>query len=293
MNRPIKAAAAAVSPRGATGSDYIDPPLPQKKALCLVFGETGCGKSTTGLLHVPGPVSYHDIDNRGFHACQEARAAGKVVRYLELDYPKHIGNMDEKEAMAAAKIVVDKHWKNLEWSVRESEKGNVRTITWDTGSELADLVNIMFTGRPERRNDDYGASSNMIKVEMAKMIKAVRNEGNANLVILAHAKEVWEQVGTTSSGKPKREASGKFTFRGPEVLGSQVDWAGHLRLTKTSVKAKGTDRAKKHEMEITIAKIVLATQGDVYTEDQWDEYGPFAFACAMQYPDSQPEDWTE
>jgi len=251
-----------------------------------------------GLKYVPGPVSYHDVDNRGFNACKKARSEGKVVRYLDLDYPRHIADMDEKEAMAAAKSVIDRHWKNLEWSVRESEKGNVRTITWDTASELADIVNIMFTGRPERRGDDYGASSNMVKVELMKMIKTVRNEGNANLVMLAHAKEVWEKAGTTSSGKEKRAATGKYTFRGPAELASSADWAGHLRLAATSVKARASEKSKLHELEITKAGIILSTLGDVYTEQQWGEpddggYGPFAFACSMQHIDSTPEDWME
>lgn len=293
-NRPP----ATSKPTSKVDNDYIDPPEPQKKSIHLIFSLTGDGKSTYGLKYAPGPIRYHDVDNRGFNACKEALSEGKVIKYLDLDYPRHIGDMDEKEAMAAAKTVIDKHWRNLESSVRESDKGNVRTIVWDTASELADIVNIMFTGRPERRNDDYGASSNMIKVELVKMVKAVRNEGQANLVMLAHAKEVWEKSGTTSSGKEKRAATGKYTFRGPAELASSADWAGHLRLAATSVRARASEKSKKHEIEITKAGIILSTLGDVYTEDQWGDpkdggYGPFAFVCSMQHLDSVAEDWME
>ena len=61
----------------------------------------------------------------------------------------------------------------------------------------------------------------------------------------------------TAGGKAKREATGKFTFRGPEILGSAVDWAGHLRLMKTSAKGRASDKAKKHEMEIVLSKVLL------------------------------------
>jgi hypothetical protein len=260
------------------GSDFTLPPPPKRQAVALLFGQPGHGKTTLGVDGAPDPIAFIDIDRRGFHACAAATAKGKRILYVDIDYPKDVTKLDVNMAKAAAQKQWDKFYKNHEIAVRESEKGDVRTIVWDTATEIAEIANLVVVGRPDRAKDDYGKSAAVVKAMLTRTIKMTR-EGNANLIMLARAKEIWE------GGQP----TGRFTYRGPDTLEFDADWAGHIRLSpqKTARQKPSQD----HELEVTKAGIDLRQLGEVYREDDWEELGPFVYACVMNYPGSRVRDW--
>lgn len=261
-----------------SGSDFTAPPVPKDQAIALIFGLPGSGKSTIGLAGAPDPTAFIDIDRRGLHAAQEAVRQGKRVFYTRVDYPSNLSKLDDNAAKMAAQKAWDKFMKNYEIAIRESQQGKVRTIVIDTMTELAEILNISKTGRVDRKKDDYGKTAGLVKAELTKAIKMSR-DGEANLIMLARAKELWED------NKP----TGRFTYRGPDTMEFDADWAGQIRLKKLkTVKAK---KSQKHELEITKAGINLSILGDVYTEEDWGEFGPFVWACVMNYPGTSPEDW--
>lgn len=169
--------------------------------------------------------------------------------------------------------------RNLSIAIAESLRGNCRSICLDTASEFAEIVAIAIRGRADMVKGDYGKSKGMINGELWDMLNEARG-GNAHFIMLARAKAIWEG----------NEPTGKFTYRGPEVLNDGVDWAGHIRLKK----GIGGRLKKEFQMEITKAGTNIAELGAVYKQEEWEQegmFGPFAFACMMNYPGTLPEDW--
>lgn len=268
-------------------SDFTDIPALKPQAIVCIFAHTGEGKSTFLLDYCPEPIAFIDINRRGFNAAQKAQAAGRVIRYLPIDYPSSYSKLDEKQACVAGQVSVDRMERNFDLALEANLKGDIRTIGIDTMTEYAEIVNIALVGRPERREDDYGKSAAAQKAVISKMIKRARDT-NVHLVMLGQTKEIYE----IPVGGKRKEGTGKYTFRGPDVMSSDADWAGHLRLQKpASVKLRGGDKAKLHEMEITKAGIFLPALGMVLKEEDWEDVGPFAYGCGVNFPDNDLQDW--
>lgn len=264
------------------GSDFVEPPEPQNQSIALLFGFPGSGKTSTALRGAPGPLAFFDVDQRGRHALKYVKnVMKKHVLYASIDYPMKLTKLDDAQAKAAGQKSWDKFAKNFDIAIEQAVKGNVRTIIIDTATELGEILKIAVQGRIDRKNDDYGKSKGIVNTSMAKTIKMVRNTP-ANLILLARAKEVWED------NKP----TGKSRHEGLDCLAYDADWAAHVRLKKlTSIRKRGTEEAKKFELEITKAGIDIETLGNVYGEDDWGDMGPFVYACTMNYPGTSPEDW--
>lgn len=263
------------------GSDFSAPPPPKKQAIALIFGQPGHGKTTMGLMYAPGPVAFFDVDRRGAHAAKTALKRGKVIHYLPVSIPHKILNMTDQQVMKHAQAQVDMVRKNYELAIREAEKGNLRTIVFDTMTEFGSLVNMAVTGRADRKKDDYGKSTHIVQTAMSDIIRMCRDTP-ANLIMLAKAKPVWE------GGEP----TGAYSYRGYEIMEFDADWAGHLRLKKhRSIKRQRDASRQSHELEITKAGIRLKTLGDVYSSEDWGSDGPFVYACTQQFRGSKPEDW--
>jgi hypothetical protein len=264
------------------GGDFIVPPSPKEQAIALVFGQPGHGKTTLGLMYAPDPVAFFDIDRRGLHAAKRAMRKGKIINYLPITMPKKILRMTDLDLKKMAENEVSRIRRNYELALQQSLKGNIRTVVFDTMTEFASLINMSVTGRADRKKDDYGRSTDIVKTALADFIKMSR-DSNANLIMLARAKPIWE------GGEP----TGEHSYRGPDTLEFDADWSGHLRLKKIKSikKQRDKDKGTQHELLITKAGITLSTLGDIYTEEEWEDDGPFVYACCQQYPGSKPEDW--
>jgi hypothetical protein len=262
-----------------SGLDFTLPPAPKDQAIMLGFGVAGHGKTTFGLLHAPGPVAFFDIDRRGLHAAKKATNAGKEIHYLAVDFPKGLNKLTPQQVIQITTKSTDNVRRNFDGALERSLKGDIRTIVFDTMTEYAEILNMKFTGHNNRNKSDYGKSAGLVKAELSQMIKSTR-ESNANLIMLARAKEVWE------GGEP----SGKYTYRGPDTMEFDADWAAHIRIQKRrSIKDRGKE--PKFEMEVTKAGIDIEALGNVYTEDDWGELGPFVWGCMENYPGTDPETW--
>jgi hypothetical protein len=71
-------------------------------------------------------------------------------------------------------------------------------------------------------------------------------------------------------------------------MNDAADWGGHLRLSKKKVNG-----VRMHELKVTKAGIYLPALGEVLKEEDWDDIGgPFVYGCVVNFPDSNPDDWT-
>lgn len=258
-------------------SDFIIPTAPKRQANVLIYGDAGTGKTSFCTRFAPDPIAFINFDRRASHAVQLAKQIGKKVWFLEISTPANVTKLTDEAARAVGQKALDKTIKNFEIAVEESLKGNIRTICLDTGTEYSEILSLAIRGRVDKTKGDYGKSKDLINREWWRILNLAR-EGNAHLIILARAKSIWVN----------NEPTGKFTFRGPEVMNDGVDWAGEIRLRKK----KGGRLKKEFELEVTKAGVNIEELGEVYTAELWEDLGgPFVYSCLMQYDGSSMEDW--
>jgi hypothetical protein len=260
------------------GSDFEILGTPKRQANAVIFADAGNGKTTLATMYAPHPVAIINFDRRADYAVAKAIKAGRKIYHTRVDLPANITKMQDMEARKLGQAAVSKVIRNFELAVRASEKGDVRTICIDTGTEYSEILRVAITGKVDAVKGDYGKSKDLINREWWRLFNLAR-EGNAHLIVLSRAKAIWKD----------NEPTGRFTFRGPEVMGDAADWVGQMRVKAKKVKG-GTDN--KFEMEITKAGIDISQLGEVYTSEMWEPFGgPFVYACLMQYEGSDVEDW--
>lgn len=251
----------------------------KRQTIALVFGRNGEGKTTFVTEYAPGPIAYINFDNRDKEAIRKAREKGRTILRTHVPYDADVVKLGEEAAKSFGQAAVDKVVRNFEIAVRESQRGNVRTICLDTGTEYSEIVTLAVRGGLGKAND-YGRSKDLINRAWWYLFGLAR-EGNAHLIVLARDKELWSA----------NEPTGRYTFRGPDVMADGVDWAGQIRL-KTSGIGKKKQKLKEFELHITKAGVNIEQLGEVYDKDIWDEMGgPFVTACVLQYEGSDVEDW--
>lgn len=260
----------------APGSDFTAPTSPKSQAKITLCGESKVGKTTFALRYAPDPVALLNFDGRAAYAAQEATLAGRRILTTEIRVPGDINRMGEDAVKKAGQLAIDKTMKNLEWAVRESQKGNVRTICFDTGTEYGNFLTLAFRGKLGLIKD-YGKSKDLINQQLLRLYQ-VAADGNAHLIMLTRAKATW-------AGE---EPSGKFEPRAYEVLSEAADIVAHLRFRRAGKGKVGRDS----EIEILSAGTDRSQLGAVYRESDWEDLGgPFVYTCLMNYPGTVPEDW--
>ncbi len=270
------------------GSDFIILDKPKLQANVLVFGDGGNGKSTFSLQHAPHPVAFINFDKRAYYAVQKAMHDKRRIYFTGIDIPANVTKLTEDQAKKLASEAVKKVIHNFELAVRESQKGNVRTISLDTGTEYTEILRVAITGKMDVVKGDYGKSKDLINREWWRLFNLAR-EGNAHFIVLSRARAIWED----------NQPTGEFSYRGPEVMNDAADWAAQIRLSRGGVTAtiKGAKKSamkagkKKFELKITKAGNNIEELGAVYTSDDWGDDGPFQYACSMQFPNTDVDDW--
>lgn len=261
------------------GSDFEVPGEPKLQTNVLLFGAPASGKTTFVTMHMPDPIALINFDNRDQHAVSRAVKAGKRIMRTHIGVPGNITKMGDAIVRSTGQNAVNKVIKNFELAVAESVKGNVRTICLDTGTEYNEVLKMAVTGRIDKVVGDFGKSKDLMNREWWRLF-AMAREGKAHFVVLARAKAIWKN----------QEPTGKFTYRGPEVMDDAADWAANIRSRQ---RRDGKKMVNGFEMEITKSGIDISQLGEVYSDEVWDVMGgPFVHACTMQYEGSVDSDWT-
>ncbi len=266
-------------------SDFRDTNPPRKwQSISLLFGDTGCAKTSFAVYHMPSPVALINFDGRHMPAVERAREAGRRVLETHISLPASVLRTGEAETQRICGAAVGRARRNLEIAVRESQRGNIRSICLDTGTELAEILYLSVRGAKR----DYGASDGFVNAEIRRCFDLAR-EGNAHFIMLTRSKSIWEGD----------EPTGRFTFRGPDPLAQGADWAAQIRWhgvrgKLSSTKQTAATRNKSRAFEIEITKSVIPSEaGEVYTESLWEDLGgPFSYINLLQYPGSSVEDWS-
>ncbi len=277
----------SINGKGIDGSDFTEPTKPKPQSNCVIIGKSGQGKSSFVLKYAPEPIAFINLDGRADSAAYRAKEAGRKIHFLKIDMPANPTRLDDKTLRAAAQKAVNQFVRNYEWAVDQSLRGNIRTIAADTATEYAGLVNMAITGRVDRVKGDYGKSKDMINREFWRLFNLARS-GNAHLVLLAREQEIWEN----------NEPTGRLKARGPEVIEDGADWCGVIRLATGAkpgkkIVVKRSSVVKEFELLITKGGVNIEELGQLYTQAEWGDEGPFAYANYKQFEEtSELEDWT-
>lgn len=262
-----------------SGHDFTTDDDTKLQTCILIHGDGGTGKTTFAVEHAPSPVALISLDQRYKWAVKRARENGRQVFVAEIAYPGNINRMTDEAVMKLGNATIEKVMRNIEWASRESEKGNIRTIAIDTGTEYTELLSLAFRGKA-RDVKDYGKTKDLMNQEWWKVFRLAK-EGLAHLIVLSRSRAVW--VG----GEP----SGRFTYRVPDVVNDAADWTAEIRLNKKSLRRRGAE--KTFEIEVQKGGVSVNEIGEVYAQEDWEGMGvsPFVYACMLQYVGSSEEDW--
>lgn len=287
------------------GTDFVTLAPPPPRTVGLLYARDGHGKTTFVTDYCPEPVFLCNLDNRGEEAAYQATLQGRTVYYLPAAFPADILNMEHEDAKSYGREVLDRLVKNYN-AAAEQLRGQGGTLAIDTVKELADLVKLAVRGRWDRpagtKEDkgDFGKSDSIINRQLWHFSNKAR-ECRVNLILISRAKEIYEG----------REATGRWTYDCDKVFSAACDWAMEIRkatpqdqinrhLQETGAKEISTSQMLKikkqgpmFELEVANSKLNIGEEGKIYTEAEWGEAGPFAFACAKMIPRTKVEDWKE
>lgn len=266
------------------GSDFTVMQSPKRQANILIYGMGGSAKTSFVTRYCPDPIALLAYDRRYEHAVAAATALGRHVYPCAIDFPAK--KMDAKMTQAKAIEAMDKTVRNFEWACEQSLRGNIRTISIDTGTEYSGILKLSFDGVfHQTKEGAYGKDKDYVNRKWWDLFTMAR-DSKAHFVVTARAKEIWVKNPATG----QQEATGRYTYRCPGVINDAVDWAGHIRL-KEGLKGRLT---KEFQLEITKAGANIAELCNVYTAKDWEPFGgPFTYASYMQFIEtSELEDWT-
>lgn len=281
---------------------------PKSKAICLIHGLDGSGKSSFLARHCPGPIGHICFDRRAEEIAFDAMETyGKTIHYMDAALPSGIANYSPSDAKLIAQEVLDATIHDYDWMIDQATQGKLSTIGLDTGTELTRMLYYATTGHPVKEKPtkdspgDFGASSRAINEYIWYFVNRARECRKVNLIILSRCKEEY------AGPKPL----GTFTWDCHKIFHQAVTWSAHLALMSTEEKeaelaAKSPDgklsssdllRVRREgpsfSLRVTKAGLpgTIEEHGKVYTAAEWGEDGPFAFACSKLIPGTDIEEW--
>lgn len=309
----VSSAAASNAPTpGAVipGTDFTIIDKPKRKAVVLLLGDGGTGKTTFGVKFTPQPAVLIGFDGRSQYVEEAMKLAGHPVPAVQIAPPSVLQKSDNVKV--AAQDALRKFFKNYDGAIQASLTGGVRTIVIDTGTELGAIIQLAVRGTLDQVKGDFGRSKDQINQIWWKIFGAARYTGNAHLIVLARAGAIWEN----------NEPTGDFKAKVADEVRDAVDFSLHIRLapklaglTMAASAGPGLVGASgasvggglvamgpmsgagnvQKEFELVVKKSGNTNPtkdlGLVLRESDWGEDGPFAYACSRLMPGSQPGDW--
>lgn len=260
-------------------SDFVYLENPPRQANIAIYGEDGTGKTDFCVMRAPTPIVVLNFDGRADDIVREARVEyGRDVRMGRFMVTHK--NLDEAAMQVEAEKVRERIFRNFEIAIDEAVRGRVRTILFDTATELDDIFKLSLDGTLKMTKlSSHGKGQDFANRHWWRIFNLAREAKAAHVIVTARMGEIWVD------DKP----TGKFKPKCSKAVNAAVDWSAQIRLKSKFGQAKPT-----RELYVTKA----GTNGDelfeTYTEDQWSKppfESPFVYGCVMNYKDSVPEDW--
>jgi len=263
------------------GSDFVILDKPNPYYVALVYGYGGEGK-TFFSCNVDGPVWLLNLDGRAEDTVRSLMAGGpswprRDIRFLRSNYPLDILEMEYDAAKQIAQTVLARFKRNFNLACRSGGH-----IVIDTVDELLLLIKLAVRGRTDRplgtKEDkgDYGKSDALINDCLWYFSNKVREQRQANLVLISRAKQ--EREG--------RELTGRNEYTAHRIFFDAVDWAVELALlSPREVMADGGgnlspmqiinagNQGGRFSIEVAKSGCALDQMGKSYKQAEWEEAG--------------------
>lgn len=249
----------------------------RQQSIGMLYGGPGSGKSYFSLRYMPKPAMLINCDGRARKVVREMHTMfPRQIHFVEVPYnTKHLSQMSREEAQKIGQDAMSFAAHNYGAGLEAALKGNLRSIIWDTGTELSDLISLAMRGRLGVKESDYGASKNLIALQWWSIFQSAR-ETSVNLLILSRQTSVWVD-----------NQSVKDSFE-PKIIDTAedgVDWIA-------GIKMKVRNKKISPVLNMYNAKINPAERYQIYTSEHWGEDGnPYAYMNSVLYRGSSEEDW--
>lgn len=253
------------------GKSFRAAPLDVKHRLILaVDGLEKHGKTSFGLS-APGPIVLFNFDYGLEGVVQKYAKDKKVyVEDMKLDIPP---DAKEKQAEEIAGAL----WRRFRTRYLEALKLKARSIVWDTGTEVWELLRLSQFGALTANAQHY-ARVNPLYRELLREA----NKADSNLIILHQLTDEWETVkalGSDGQVKDKGRPTGQLRRAGFKKTGFLVH--ANCRVYRD----KGGDR--EFHLEIQDCRQDADLAGQVLDGKSVN----FKTLAMMVFPESDSKDW--
>lgn len=233
---------------------------PKPRLILSVQGEEGTGKNHFAFT-APGPIAVQSTDVGTEGMVEKFIAQGKQIFVKHYDKPLVVGDLKDPELVnqscEAAERFLDEWEKDYKQLVQ-----SVRTIVWDTATELWTLLRWARAGRMEKILPLWYTQMNQ---EYSNMVQLAYNTGT-NLILIHKVKN--EYVNNETTGNKIRAGNNE---------------GGYL------VQLELTCQRNGKEFEFYIDKC----RANPELQDELIPAMTFQELALMVYPDSDPAQWEE
>ena len=129
----------------ALGFD-LAPETPKQRLIISVQGEEGTGKNHF-CFTAPGPIAVQSTDIGTEGMVEKFIAAGKQIFVKNYDKPLTVGDLKDPDLIESTCSEAELFLEAWETDFKELVKSDVRTIVWDTATELWALLRWARSGR--------------------------------------------------------------------------------------------------------------------------------------------------
>lgn len=255
------------TPRGLEDTSFTwEHEAPHRRLILAIDGLDGHGKTHLAFT-APDPICYMYLDNRheGVSSKFEHKRIGMAGYRVPLTTEDEDEDSNNERLKQAAKRELAR-WKNDYYTALRNPE--VRTIVWDTCTELRDLIRLSLSGRlgaMKMRKDLRMELAGAMNTEFRDMVREARNFG-VNLLLL------------NKVGKQYRddEWTGEYERKSFTDTGFLVDCAVQTRLDVEE---------KKFIVTCTKAGIDFDLIGYVWKNPTFQD------VATMLVPESESGDW--
>jgi len=277
------------SSRDGKNPGFITLTKPKSQAFGMVYSDSGCGKSTFPLRFCPHPVAFINLDGRATHAVLESQNKyNRIIEYTSVDYTSDVSGLSTSQVKKIGKDSLKDLNEKLSWAVKKAIKKKIKTIVFDTATEVTTILNLTFRGRVDKGESDFGRSKFLMTTEVQNMFKLVRT-CPAHFILLARPQPIWLH------GEP----TGRNSPRCLEAFVEGVDWACELwpEVNQNSIDKikKLGDKKEGERINFRARMTKCGTNGSellrVYESEKWKKKGPFLYICKKQYEGQDVSGW--
>lgn len=273
-------AAVAVSPGSIGGSFQVANQVAKRRLIVAVDGLEKEGKTNFSLT-APGPLAYQSIDI-GDEGVVEKFQTEKKIYKADYAMPPLQKGVSPEQQMALMLPVWERFLEDFRLAVTKVKTGQVRTIIWDTASEVWEMMRVARLGKlTQVMPHNYVA----LNAEFRGLIREIY-DSSANMVLLHKLKAEWKD----------NPATGKGNKTGGYERAGFADTGFLVQINVTAWRAKDPETGlRTGPFHITVRDCrqnpATAEQGGPVGLDLEDQMASFAWLGVNVYPDTTLEDW--